>query len=152
MKSNIQAFTLIELLVVVLVIGILAAVAVPQYQKAVLKSQMTQAFITGKAFLEAQDLYFLANGAYASSWNDLDLQFEVPSGWSKSLFSDGHLYLRYLKGGIDWDFYPSSHYVYCLVEKSHANVTIARSTCENLLPQAKDKSTSNRHAFEIKLY
>lgn len=67
-------FTLTELLTVVLIIGVLAAVALPQYQKAVDKSRAAQLFIMTKAIIEAQRVYFMANGEFADAFEELDVQ------------------------------------------------------------------------------
>lgn len=73
-----KGFTLIELLVVVLIIGILSAVALPQYEKAVEKSRAAQAFTLAKSIHEAQEAYKLANGEYTRSFADLSI--DVPGG------------------------------------------------------------------------
>ena len=73
MLTTQKGFTLIELLVVVLIIGILAAVALPQYQKAVAKSQATQALTLLNSLQQAYKAYYIANGEWATSLDSLDI-------------------------------------------------------------------------------
>ena len=66
-------FTLIELLVVVLIIGILASVALPQYKKAVYKTRYATLKNMTQAIADAQKVYYLANSTYATDFNELSI-------------------------------------------------------------------------------
>lgn len=72
-----KGFTLIELLVVVLIIGILSAVALPQYEKTVEKSRATEALTNLRSIVQSVQLYKMANGVAPNDWDALDV---IPNG------------------------------------------------------------------------
>jgi type II secretion system protein G len=90
MNFNKKAFTLIELLVVVLIIGILAAIALPQYQKAVERTRFTKAKQTLSSLYQAAQRYELSIGSFPKRLEDLDITLsgestDVPSNLSTVL-------------------------------------------------------------------
>ena len=109
MKNN-QAFTLIELLVVVLIIGILAAVALPQYKKAIIKSRVANIMPVLTAIREAQEVYHMANGQYSLDASELGIELPAPcsvihSPWDEAtnnnLLSCGKYFVIDIRSGSD---------------------------------------------------
>ena len=113
-----RAFTLIELLVVVLIIGILAAIALPQYQKAVEKARAAEMLTFVGNAKKAVEIYFMNNGLPA---DDIDLlsQDLIDIGLADNLSCSAENFLCF-----------SKHYAYRIV-CTNAACTVVVGRAEN---------------------
>ena len=155
-----KAFTLIELLVVVLIIGILAAIAVPQYQKAVIKSRYVQAMTLGNALMQAQQVYKMANNVYANEFDVLDI--DMPAGKSSSTstvkyYNWGYCALVQDTGEIDCETNkgltfaasPTSGRRYCrwFHHDDGAAKSLKEKVCQNITGAAASSKDVNQAGF-----
>ena len=148
---DVKAFTLIELLVVVLIIGILAAVALPQYQKAVTKSHMMAAVAYLRAVKDAEEIYYLANGVYTDDIDSLSVEGSCPHKWNCQIVSLANVQARPTKWGRNdiqivapFDHTWMQGQLYCLANRSSPQ---AVSLCKSMGPDIGSDSNVVRHAI-----
>ena len=131
-------FTLIELLVVVLIIGILAAIALPQYKVSVEKTKATLLFSTMRTIRDAEISYYLTNNQYTQNIDLLDV--DIPKnlaaiGTVYKISNDSKFSLQsnYIAGGTNFvqiDLYFSKDTdSFCFAKKESQ---IAEKICRSL--------------------
>ena len=87
-----SGFTLIELLVVVLIIGILAAIAVPQYFKVVEKGRFSEATSCFSTLKGAQERYYLKYNTYTGTAAQLDVTCPTGKAFAAPALTGGATY------------------------------------------------------------
>ena len=84
-----KGFTLVELAVVIIIIGVLAAFAVPRFLDSVERSKASESFNYLSAVRTAQERYQVKQGIYADDISKLDIQWPAPKYFEVSQPTEG---------------------------------------------------------------
>ena len=122
MINNKKGFTLIELLVVVLIIGILASIALPQYRLAVGKVELSTLKTITRNIQDAAQRYYLMKGTYAGVNDNLDIDK------------------------------PASIYCYIFTDSSNNRVFCRRKIANGEIEYSINRSTGKPHSCRVAGY
>jgi len=95
-----RGFTLLEILLVVVIIGILAGLAIPKFNKTIESAKGKEAYVILETIRTAERMYYLDYGAYSNA------SAQTPDTWDQ-LVPDYLLENPNLRQNRNWDYYAS---------------------------------------------
>ena len=130
-RTAVAGFTLIELLVVVLIIGVLAAMALPDYQRAVEVSRVGAALSFSRAFRDSVDRYYMAHNRFPASPDVLDIGLTECPKYFRCVYTymatDGKLEMWRQNGPFEYGLFTRSTVspyqpgsIYCIASRKKA--------------------------------
>ena len=111
MYRNRRGFTLLELLTVVLILGILSAIAVPQYNKSVRRAELVEGLANGRTLYDSATRFKAANGYAPTDLNQLDSAFIGSDSDGGTTLDDGAFVYNLLTDRVRVQSNRSAYYL-----------------------------------------